>query len=307
MSALSVCETDLKVISGVAKARKIPIILGHEGGGTVERVGENVRGLAVGDHVLVDPNSFDYTCPQCRSGKYQLCENGGLMGREVDGLFADRIDTDARHLYRVPKGVDNAVVPLLQPLSTAVHAQRKLEIQPADVVVIIGLGPAGLMLAKIAEARGATVMGVEISKKKLELSKSFGVRYPVDATGQDVSAELKEVSGGTGADVVIEATGNPKIFRQSFDYAKPGGVILQFGISNSDASFEMDQLYDKELRIIGTRSSIPSDFVTAINMVASGKIDLAKLITRTFRFDEMDAAIRLSADKIDNIKVNVTL
>lgn len=306
MKVVSICQTDSKIITGLMKTKKLPIILGHEGGGIVENVGSNVHVLAKHDRVLIDPNIRDFTCSQCRNGRSQLCENGGLMGKDGDGLFAETIKISPTCLYRLPESIKDDIVPLLQPLSTAVHASKKINISPGDVIVVMGLGPSGLLLSSVAKSRGATVIGASRSKKKLELSRKFGVDHAVNMVDQNIIQEVREITAGQGADVTIEAVGDPELLRLCFDLVKPGGTVLQFGISNSDASYSMYTFYEKELNLIGTRSSVPADFLSAMGLAASGRVNLDSLVTARFRFDEMDNAIKASSVKSGNLKVTVT-
>jgi 2-desacetyl-2-hydroxyethyl bacteriochlorophyllide A dehydrogenase len=307
MKSLSVCETDLKIISGQMKTKKLPIVLGHEGGGMVESAGSDDNGSLMGQRVLVDPNVCDYTCPECINGNYQLCDNGGLMGREQDGLFAERVSVNAKAIYQVPQTISDQVVPLLQPLSTAMHALRKVEVFPWHTVVVMGLGPTGLMFSSVAKSKGATVIGATRSKRKLELSRKFGVDHSVSVLDQDVQHEVKEITGGTGADTVIEAVGDPEVLDQCFRLVRKGGTILQFGVSNSTATYSMYAIYEKELSLLGTRSSVPSDFLAAISFASSGKVDLESLVTERFSFESIEKAIESSKPSSGNLKVTISL
>ena len=155
MKALSICGTDAKIYSGGILTKKLPIIMGHEGGGVVDRIGDIVQeGLTEKSKVLIDPNIFDGTCGLCKAGLPNLCENGGLMGRDDDGIFAERIALHSEHLYPIPSSIKDEIVPLIQPLSTVVRAMGAIRIEPDDDVIIIGLGVTGLLFSRAVQTEG---------------------------------------------------------------------------------------------------------------------------------------------------------
>ena len=307
--ALSICGSDSQIYSGNVGTGKLPIIMGHEAGGIIEKVGANVRGLDEGTKVLVDPNIVDGTCDLCSKGLVNLCRNGGLMGREVDGVFAERISLNANRVYKLPTNIDDNVIPLIQPLSTVVRAMSQLTISPGDVVLVIGLGATGLLFARLCNLRGATVMGARRTwlDHMLPISKDFGVDHPVDLSRQDLIREVEGITGGRGADAVILTANAPSLVQKCLDMVRPGGEILQFFNFHGIASYDAYQLYKKEVRLFATRSSVPSDFLSSIDLVTSGKIRLEKMITGTYKFDDATNAFQANEDRKQNLKVIIKL
>lgn len=305
IKAVSICGSDSQIYSGNVETKKLPIIMGHEAGGIIKEVGANVRGLDERTKVLVDPNIVDGTCDLCTTGLTNLCRNGGLMGREVDGVFAERISLNANRVYKVPSSVDDKVIPLIQPLSTVVRAMSQLTINPGDVVLVIGLGATGLLFARLCKLRGATVIGARRTwlDHMLPISKEFGVDHPVDSSRQDLIREVEGITSGRGADAVILTANAPSLVQTCLDMVRPGGVILQFFNFHGIASYEAYQFYKKEVRLFATRSSVAADFLASIDLVTSGKISLEKMITGTFTFEDAASAFQANEDRKQNLKV----
>lgn len=303
MEAVSLCETDAKILDGTVAPWRLPIPIGHEGAGTVIKVGKDVKNIVPGNRVLIDPNIYDATCFACRSGFSNLCSNGGLMGRDVDGVFQQILRVPCRNVFQLPETIPQVIAPLLQPFSTVIHGHNQVEIDPGNVVAVLGLGVVGLMLAQVAKLRGAQVIGVDIAPAKLQLAKTLGIDATVNSLEIDPLAEVMSWTEGKGADVVIEAAGLPDLLQKGIQMLRPRGALLQFGISTKDASFNMYNAYIKELVMKGTRSSLPQDIQQAIKIVRQGRIDLSYLVSKVFKFEQIDEAIRFFHDRARALKV----
>lgn len=303
LEAVSLCESDAKIFDGSVPTKKVPIVIGHEGSGVVVDVGKDVKNASRGDRVLIDPNIYDGTCYACRAGFSNLCISGGLMGREVDGIFQQLMIVPSRNVYLLPKNVPAEVAPLLQPFSTVVHGHRQIEINPGNVVVVLGLGVVGLMIAQLAILRGAKVVGVDIVPAKLELAKKLGIEVTVNSREADPEAQVRSLTDGDGADVAIEAAGVPELVRKAMQMVKRKGTLLQFGYSSKEVTYNMYDAYFKELVIHGTRSSLPQDFEDAIRIVDQGKLDLRYQISKVYKFDEAKEAINFFSDRAKVLKV----
>ncbi len=305
VKAISICGTDSQIYSGNIGTKKLPIIMGHEAGGVVEEVGSNVRGLGVGAKVLIDPNILDGSCDLCARGLTNLCRNGGLMGRDSDGVFAEQVKLNAKSLYEIPATVDDLVIPLIQPLSTVVRGMAQLTIVPGDFVLIVGLGATGLLFAKLSKLRGAQVMGARRTwlGHMLPIAMEFGVDHHVDMSKEDLVREVERITEGRGADVIVLTANAPNLIQMCLDLVRPGGAVLQFFNYKATASYDAYQLYKKEIKLFATRSSVASDFLSAIKLVASREIRLDKMITGTFEFENAEKAFLANQDRKQNVKV----
>src|SRR6266478_4606141 len=197
-----ICGTDLKIFSGAIPV-KYPRIMGHE------MIGEVVEGsgaLRPGDRVIVDPELFCGSCFHCRIGQTHLCPNGLLLGRDANGGFAEYVTAPASHVFPLPESIDNQTAPLIQVLTTCLHAQRQIDIFPSETVAVLGLGVTGQLHVQLAKARGATVIGITRSAEKRELALRLGADLAFPG-GEEAIRRVREATEGRGADVVIECTG----------------------------------------------------------------------------------------------------
>jgi 2-desacetyl-2-hydroxyethyl bacteriochlorophyllide A dehydrogenase len=298
---VGVCGTDLSIFRGKIPVR-VPRLMGHEAVGVVERPGR--LGLfPPGTRVVVDPTVTCGYCDMCRADRSNLCRNGGLMGREVDGVFAERLAIDETLLHAIPDRVSLEAGPLLQVLATCVHAQSKLPVFPTETGVVIGLGVTGSLHLQLLAARGIrSLVVVTRSEWKEQLATGWGATHVV---GPEQAAEaVMEASGGRGADVVIESAGYESTLSQAIELAAPGGTVLVFGtITDGKSGLPYYQLYAKELTLLNPRAALPRDFPKAIELVATRAVSFDSLVTRRFSLDEGPDALAALTDDAKALKM----
>lgn len=293
-----VCGTDLKIYRGDI-AVEHPLILGHEMIGTV--VEGSTDEVAPGDRVIVDPVTYCGTCFHCQVGQQHLCPKGHLLGRDRNGGFAQYVVAPGTNVYPLPAGIDDTVAPLIQVLTTCLHAQRLVEIFPGEAVVVLGLGVTGQLHVQLARARGAhPVIGVTRSEWKLDLAEELGADITIPA-GEDVKAGILEATDGRGADLVIESVGKVATLAQAVDLARIGGRLMIFGIiSETDGTLPSQmgyQLYYKELQIVHPRAAKGEDYIGSIDLVQREAVQLAPLVTHTLPLGELDRGLELLTSK----------
>jgi 2-desacetyl-2-hydroxyethyl bacteriochlorophyllide A dehydrogenase len=298
---VGVCGTDLSIFRGKIRV-SVPRIMGHEAVGVVERPGR--LGLfPPGTRVVVDPTVTCGHCDMCRADHSNLCRNGGLMGREVEGVFAERLAIDETLLHAIPDQLSLEAAPLLQVLATCVHAQSKLPVFPGDTGVVIGLGVTGSLHLQLLAARGlSSIVVVTRSEWKQRMATGWGATHVV---GPEQAAEaVVEASGGRGANVVIESAGYESTLRQAIELAAPGGTVLVFGtITGGQAGLPYYQLYAKELTLLNPRAALPRDFPRAIELVASRAVSFDSLVTHRFSLDEGPVAMAALAEDTKALKM----
>lgn len=287
-----ICGTDLKIFTGGIPAR-YPLIMGHEMIGEVTEAASSDTPKA-GTRVIVDPVTFCGNCFHCDIGQTQLCPNGGLIGRDADGGFAEYVAAPPGNIYAMPDGIGDREAPLVQVLTTVMHAQQMAEIAPGDTVVILGLGVSGLLHVQLAKARGAKIIiGITRSAWKREVADNIGadITLAPDETTKD---KVLELTDGIGADVVIESAGKLSVLAQAMDLVRLGGRVLGFGIhTQTEGALPFYDMYFKEIQFINARAATQKDFASCLEMVGSGAIDLTPLISDVVALDQLDQALEM--------------
>ena len=296
-----ICGTDYKIFNGAIPVR-YPRIMGHEIAGEIADPGSS--GLRVGDRVIVDPQLYCRSCFHCRIGQTHLCRNGMLVGRDRDGGFAECVTAPPSHVFTLPASVSTEVAPLIQVLTTCLHAQRQIDIFPGEFVVVTGLGVTGQLHVQLAKARGATVIGVTRSAEKRALAEKLGADITI-ASGADAVERVRDATEGRGADVVIETTGVVPSLAAGIDMARSGGRLLLFGIITAkEGALPFYDLYFKELALINARVAKSEDYPAAIRLVEGGLVRLDPLISDVKPLDELKAAIAsLGSDSGARMKI----
>jgi 2-desacetyl-2-hydroxyethyl bacteriochlorophyllide A dehydrogenase len=303
VSHSGVCGTDLKIYNGAIPVN-YPRIMGHE------MIGEVVEGsgndaFRLGDRVIIDPELFCGACFHCRIGQTHLCPNGMLLGRDTNGGFAEYVTAPASHVFRLPDSIDSRTAPLIQVLTTCVHAQRLANIVPGESVVVLGLGVTGQLHAQLAKARGAgPVIGITRSAAKRELAQKLGADLTV-ASGEGAIQRVLEATEGRGADLIIESTGVIASLADAITMARSGGRLLLFGIiTATQGALPFYQLYFKELALINARVAKSEDYPASIDLVQRGIVRLEPLISHVMPVSELKAAIgMLSSDSGQRMKI----
>jgi 2-desacetyl-2-hydroxyethyl bacteriochlorophyllide A dehydrogenase len=296
-----ICGTDYKIFNGAIPVQ-YPRIMGHEMAGEVVEPGSSA--LRSGDRVIVDPQLYCRTCFHCRIGQTHLCRNGMLVGRDRDGGFAEYVMVPAGHAFALPASVGTRVAPLIQVLTTCLHAQRQIDIFPGEFVVVLGLGVTGQLHVQLAKARGATVIGITRSAEKRALAETLGADLTIPG-GDDVVARVREATEGRGADVIVETTGVVASLSSSIQMARSGGRLLLFGIITAkEGALPFYDLYFKELALINARVAKSEDYPASIGLVERGQVRLEPLVSDVKPLEDLKSAIgMLGSDSGARMKI----
>lgn len=293
-----VCGTDLKIYQGGIAVRH-PLIMGHEMIGEVVE-GGNGGEIKAGARVIIDPAGFCGTCFHCAIGQTHICPDGLLMGRDMDGGFAEYLAAPTDAVFALPGNVGGREAVLIQVLTTCVHAQRLALVAAGESVVVIGLGVAGLLQLQLAKAAGASpVIGITRSPWRRELAGQLGADVTL-APGEDTAARVRELTEGRGADLVIESVGKLSVLAEAIGLARTGGRLLLFGIyTETEAALPAYALYFKELNLINARAAKREDYPAAIALVQSGAVRLGPMVTHVLPLDDLERAITMLAERDD--------
>lgn len=277
---------------------KDPMVLGHESAGTVIEVGSAVTTLQKGDRVALEPGYPCRHCANCLGGHYNLCPEMAFAATPpYDGTLAGFWAAPADFCYKLPDNVSLQEGALIEPLAVAVHIVKQASITPGQSVVVMGAGPVGLLCAAVARAYGATkVVSVDIVPSKLEFARDFAATHTY--ISQRVSPQenarnlLAEAGIPDGADAVIDASGAEPSIQASLHAVRTGGTYVQGGMGRPDITFPIMALCLKEVTAKGSFRYGSGDYKLAVELVASGKVDVKKLITSTVSFDRAEEAFK---------------
>jgi len=290
---VGICGTDTKIVAG-----KIPVvyprILGHE------MVGEVVSAphgspYPSGTRVLVDPGVACGWCDLCRAGRFNICRNGGLLGRDMDGVFTEYVAVPVNRLVPVPSNVSVKASGVLQVLGTGIHAVKRLNPFPGQIAAVIGLGVAGQLISQLLTLRGMTVIGITRSEWKRQLAADSGTAHVVAPDA--APALLADLTQGRGPDLVVEAVGTEATLGEAIDLVTIGGEVLVYGtLTGGNQGLPYYQLYHKELTLHNPRAALIGDYADGIDLTASGALSLEPIVTHELSLDEAEKAFELVHD-----------
>ena len=230
------------------------------------------------------------------------------MGRDADGVFRERLSLSSRNVYRLPRGIPPAVSTLIQPLSTVVHALKRVEIAPGDNILVVGLGVTGLMLAQMAKLSGAHVIAASGIPQRLDLALTLGVDAVIDKSENNLPAAVREATDGKGVDVLIDSIGYRGLMeREGMEMIKPHGTVLLYATREGTLALDTYAAYKREITFKSTRSSLPQDFEEAIRLVELNRINLSYQMSRSFTFSQIYDAISFFEDRVEVLKTVITV
>ena len=281
--AAGLCGTDIHIYKDEFRSWP-PVVLGHEVAGEIVAVGEGVVGLTPGLRVTTE-TYFSYCgqCRYCRAGQSNLCLQRRSIGSAGNGGFTDYVVLPARNIHALPANVDFRAGALTEPLACVVHATLTTPtVTPGDVAVIIGPGPIGLLTLQVVKAAGACaiVLGTTRDAHRLMLARDLGADYVVDVEREDAAALLATVTAqGLGADVVYECSGAGPAAQMAVTLVRRRGRYVQVGLFGKSIAFDLDQVVLRELTVTGTNASTPPSWLRALELLRSGQVRTAPLIT----------------------------
>lgn len=276
---VGICGTDMHIYHGVMDGRvKPPQIIGHEMSGTVAELGEGVTDFKIGDRVVVRPLDYCGDCPACNAGHSHVCHNLKFMGIDTPGAFQSNWTVKARTLHKLPDNVSLQQGALVEPLSVACHDINRAKVRAGENIVVLGGGPIGQLVALVAQSIGANVMVSEVSDERLAFARKYGFET-VNPITEDVPAVVNKWTDGKGADVVFEVSGVQAAIDVMTEIAAVRGRICMVAIHSSKPQVDLFKFFWKELELLGARVYEHADFEMAIDLIASGKLDIAPFVS----------------------------
>jgi len=296
LHATAICTWEQRSYSG-AQPNNFPFVGGHEMAGEIAVIGAGVKtDLAVGDRVTLGPSSCG-KCHWCMTGQDRACKQhyaGAVKYGDAwgPGGFAEYKSHPADGVYRVGDAAYD-VAALAEPLSCALHANRKLGLYVGEDVVVLGAGVMGLMNVIAAKKYGARVIVSEVDPVRLAIAKQMGADETIDATQVDPVARVKELTDGRGAEAVIAAIGHPKANEQGMAMLSEKGRFVLFAAAHPepDFTFKPNEMHNRETGVFGVVSKEKQDFYAASRLIRFGGVDLRPLIDARYPLTDLKGAL----------------
>jgi len=304
VKACAICGSDLSAYFGRHPRITFPRVLGHEFAGVIFSKGERVTGWEIGQRVCCDNDLPCGECDLCREGRINLCVRLKTQGFDSDGAYAELVRVPQNNLHALPDKVSFDDASLVQTLAVGYNGvKRRGEVQVQDRVLIFGCGPIGLCALAVAKASGAKVFMADTIDYRMEMARSMGAERVFNAAQRDFVKSVLEATQNKGVDKVIEAVGGSQdvTLGQASQIVKRAGLIVVVGtFSLNKATLRMAEFKDRELDLRGSRNYVNA-FPDCIDLIASGKVSLSRLITHQFPLAEVDKGLLLMKDKAENV------
>jgi L-iditol 2-dehydrogenase len=313
IKAVGVCGSDLHFYHEGRVGTKVvtqPLILGHEAAGEVVEVGAAVTTFKPGDRVTLEPGIPCRKCAACKRGEYQLCPESRFQSSpNTDGFFAEYAALPADYVYRLPDNLDYIEGAMIEPFQVGLQAAWQGEIEPGQTVAIFGAGPIGLYSLQAALLHGAAQVIIgDVLEKRLKMAKEMGATRVVNVAETSLVDEVLALTGGVGADVVLEASGAVPAVQQSLFAARRGGTIVQVAWAVEQmVPIDYERVVRGKLQIRGC-FRYANQYPKAVALAAAGRVDLRTPVTHTFPLEQTKEALDMSLhNKAEAVKVVVTI
>lgn len=288
VKACGICGSDIHAYQGKHPFISTPIVLGHEFSGITAETGK---------HVVVEPSIVCGECYNCRTGRYNICNELKVMGCQTDGAFAEYVTVQANKVFPIPEDMPFEEAALVEPAAVGVHAVKQAGVRKGDRVVIIGSGTIGLMVLQATKAFGAgeTVI-TDVLDPRLELARELGAEHAINAKEDDPVKWIHDTFGRDGIDKVFECVGGDQSItvNQAIKLARKGTRIVLVGVFGGKLPVELSPVQDWELELVGSLMYESNDFSEAIDLIYGGKINAKRLISKIFPLKRAEEAIKLS-------------
>lgn len=298
VKACGICGSDIHGMDGGTGRRIPPIVMGHEASGEIVAAGDDASGWAIGDRVTFDSTIYCGNCAFCQTGQINLCDNRQVLGVSCEeyrrqGAFAEFVSVPARVLHRLPENLTFEQAAMAEPVSVAVHAVNRANVQSGERAAVIGVGMIGLLVVQVLKARGVNVVAVDIDPDKLKMAADFG------------ADECRSSTEGTELDVAFEAVGATPTIAMAIRSVRKGGRVVLIGNVSQSAEIPLQAVVTREISLLGTCAS-QGEYPESLQLIADGEVNVDALISeRIDLYRAPKAFARLYAKEAGLMKVMV--
>ena len=287
--ACGICGSDVQGCTGKTGRRIPPLIMGHEASGIIEKLGKNIKDFEEGDRVCFDSTVYCNQCEPCRMGYYNRCKKRQVLGVSTpdfkrQGACAEYVSVPWWIVTKIPDNLSFTHAALMEPVSIALHAVNRSPVSSKDTVLLIGAGTIGLFILQAARLKDAgKILVADINEFRLKTAKKLGADIIINPSR--LNEIVLQETENNGANITFEAVGLAKTFLDAVGATKTGGYLVAVGNLEKNVEFDLQELVSRELTFTGSYAS-SGEFRDAVELVASGKIDVEPLISDTMPLEE---------------------
>ena len=294
VKSVGICGSDIHAYYGKHPYISCPIVPGHEFAGVVTQVGDVVDEAWLGQRVTALPSLVCGKCHNCRTDRFNICQELKVIGCQSDGALAEFVKAPADKLFPLPEDMSWEEATLVEPLAVGVHAVRTAGDVVGQRVVVYGGGTIGLMVMQVAKAYGAKeVILSEPDAFRRSLAQKLGADHVIDPTSVQPSKWLHDKFGPEGVDLSFECVGIEATVNQAILSNRKGTTIVIVGVFSNPVMVDMGLVQDRELRLLGTLMYTKTDFTEAIKLLSQGKVQGLPLVTHRLDFDDATQAFEI--------------
>jgi L-gulonate 5-dehydrogenase len=303
VKAAGICGSDVHIYHGTSSVATYPRVIGHEIVGEIIEKGDEVKGFAIGNRVIMDPVISCGTCYQCRIGRRNVCGKLKVRSVHVDGGYQEYIVIPQDSIYHIPENLSWEEAVMIEPFTIAEQVCSRAELTKEDVVFIMGAGPVGLSILKRVKLAGATCYISDIVAIRLDFARQYGADLAINAKVVDVKEEIMRLTEGNGATVVIDAVCSTKSFEQTLTYVCSAGRVISLGFNKEPSAISQLSITAREIDVRGSRLH-NNKFPVVIEYFRSGTLQVKDMITHRFHFLQIHDALKVIENpEIENGKV----
>lgn len=289
---IGICGSEIHSYHGLHPATFYPVVQGHEYSGMVMAVGSEVTVCKPGDHITARPQLVCGKCNPCKRGQYNVCEHLRVQAFQADGAAQDFFVVDDDRVAKLPEGMSLDYGAMIEPSAVGAHASNRTDVKGKNVVVS-GAGTIGNLIAQFCIARGAkNVLITDVSDLRLAKARECGIKHTLNITKKTLKEAAQELFGEEGYQVGFEVAGVEVSIRSLMETIEKGSDIVVVAVFAKDPALSMFYLGEHELRLIGSMMYRHEDYLTAIDYVSKGIVNLKPLVSNRFAFEEYDDAYK---------------